>query len=342
MKYFMNRVSNDDKGKFTIERKLILAAIPLIFIVIYCYITTTRYVSVDDAYIKMGIASISPQMDGVVSNVKAINTQAVKKGDVILKIDDTPFKINFELAEASLASALNQIEGYKASYRAKLEELQSAQTDLAYYQKQYDRTKELHATNYASQMVLDEAKRQLDKSSQAIASITEMIKQQATMLDGNVELESTKHALYTQAKAKLDKAKFDLDNTVLYAPFDGSVANLYVQEGSFASAGFPLFSVINNDVWIEASCKETELERIKPGQKAEITIDSFPGKKFNATVVGITRATGSEFSILPAQNSTGNWIKVTQRIVVRLEFIDKLDIPLSSGMSAIVAIDIKS
>ena len=341
----MTEKLDNDKKEFTFDRKKIFVSAPIAIILIsLCiYFINSRYVSTDDACIKLGISSLSPQISGIISEIKVENTHIVKKGDALFVIDATPFNINIQSAKADLANAVNQIQGLRASYYAKLSDLQSAQIDLAYYQKQYDRTKTLNATNAASQMELDNVKRQLDKATQSTTSIDETIKQQLANLDGDAELDIEKRALYTEAKAKLDQAQFDLDNTTIYAPFDGVVANLYIKEGDFATKGTPLLSIVDtDDVWLEANFKETDITNIKPGQRATVTIDSFPGKKLKATVVGITPATGSEFSILPAQNSSGNWVKVTQRVAVRLKFDKKPNLPLSSGISAVVTVDTKS
>jgi membrane fusion protein (multidrug efflux system) len=334
-----------NKGNFTFFRVIILILAPLILILIaiYFYIINIRYVSTDDAYIKIGISSISPQISGIVKEIKVKNTQNVKKDDIILTIDKTAFNINLELAKANLASAVNQIKSLKAGYQAKLASLEAAKADLIYYQKQYDRTKELRISNSISQADLDGAKRQLDNALQTINNIEETAKQQLASLDGEAELETDKYSLFLQAKANLDKANLDLAYTIIHAPFDGDIANLYTKEGSFVSQGSPLASVIDhNDIWVEANFKETELTNIKPGQHATITIDSFPGNEISAKVIGIVGATGSEFSILPAQNSSGNWVKVIQRINVRLELLDKQELPLSSGMSVTVTVDTKS
>ncbi len=333
------------KEKFTFNKTIlfILGPILLALVTIFLYIINANYVSTDDAYIKMGISSLSPQINGVLSEIKVKNTELVKKDDIILTIDKTPFNINVEEAEANLATAINQIKQLKAGYSAKLTQLESAKIGLIYYKKKYNRINELYKTNSISQAELEESTRQLDEAIQTVNNVDELLKQQLASLDNNVKLKIEKYSLYLEAKAHLDKAKFDLDNTIIYSPFDGSVANLYAKEGSFTSKGVPLVSIIDNkDIWIEAHFKETQLTKIKPGQKATIIIDSFPDNKLQAKVIGITRATGSEFSILPAQNSSGNWVKVTQRINVRLEFDDLNSLPLSSGMSVTVTVDTKS
>ena len=271
------------------------------------------------------------------------NTQVVKKGEIILTIKKDLFEINLEAAKAHRARVINQIKNLKAGYYSKITQLESAKIDLAYYQKQYDRLKQLRNTNAVSQAALDEAKRQYDNASESVENIKQIIAQQLASLDGNSEMEVEKYSLYLSSKASFDKAQYDLNNIIISAPFDGIIANLYAKEGGFVSQGMPIFSLIDpNEIWIEANFKETEITNIKPDQKAIIEVDSFPSKKFEAKVIGITRATGSEFSILPAQNSSGNWIKISQRIMVRLEFLNKPSEPLSSGMSVNVKIDTKS
>jgi len=332
------------KEKFKLHKKTILYSVPIIVILIsiYFYIHNSRYVTSDNAYIKLGISSISSQVNGVVKEIKVSNNQEVKENEPLVVIEDKPFRINLENAKASLDDAKNQVESLRASIASKKANLESAKANLEYYEKQYQRMKKLAPHSVMSKSDVDDAKRQYDNALQEVINSEETLKQELAKLDGDMDLPLENYSIYVKAKADLEKAQFDLDNTVIYAPFNGVLANFYLKEGSYLNQGVPLFSVIDTSkVWVEANLKETELTNVRVGQKATIIVDSFPDQEFEAKVTSITRAAGSEFSILPAQNTSGNWVKVAQRIMIKLEFATP-SVPLASGMSAFITIDTKS
>ncbi len=321
---------------------LILGPLAVLAVAAYLYFSGGRYVSTDDAYVKADKISISADVGARVVEVDVADNQPVHQGDVLFKLDDSSFRIALEHAQANLAAVRLQIDGLKATYRQKQADLKSAQDTAAYRQKEFDRQQQMLAGHVTSQAKFDEAKNNLDVARQQLDADQQQLDNVLASLAGNPDIETDKHPLVQQAQAQLDQAALDLSHTVVAAPADGivtKVANLPV--GEYLNASAPAFALISTgNVWIEANFKETDLTHMLPGNRATVEVDTYPGKTFTARVESIGAGTGAEFSVLPPQNATGNWVKVVQRIPVRLT-IDNPDParPLRAGMSVDVEVD---
>ncbi len=312
---------------------------------IYFYLTGGRYQSTDDAYTQAATVSISSNVAGRVLEVYVHDNEVVKRGEPLYRLDDAPYRIAVSDAEAKLASARLQIASLKSTYRQKQVELQSARDTLAYAQRQFDRNSRLLSAGIASQAQYDQASNALDMGRQQVANAQQQIAVALANLGGDAEIAPERHPLVEQAQAALDRARLDLSYTVVKAPADGIVTKVeQLQVGDYIAASAPVFALVStHDVWIEANFKEAQLDRVRPGQSATVEIDRLGGKRFAARVASLSPGTGSQFSMLPPENATGNWVKVVQRIPVRLQ-LDHVDpgLLLQAGLSANVTVDTRS
>ena len=306
----------------------------------YLYLHGGRYIETDNAYLKTNKVSISSEISGKVVEVFATDNGRVEAGQVLFRIDYQPFQIAVARAEANLTKVRGDIESLKADYLNKLADLAKSDTQQQFYLSEFKRLSRLLESNAVSRVQVDQAEylynnavNQVQVTQQAL----EVVK--ARLIDLDLPLQQ--HPDYLLALAELNKAQLDLQHIETVAPSSGIVANLELQKGAYIIAGAPLFSLIDDSrIWVEANFKETDLTNMANGQTATIKIDSFPGIKWQGTVSSITPGTGSEFSLLPAQNSTGNWVKVVQRVTVKLDLVPSATpVALTAGMSAIVNVD---
>ena len=304
------------------------------------YLTSGRYVGTDNAYIKAAKILVTPEVTGTILTINIGDNQPVKKGDVLFTIDPTNYQIAVAKAQADLVTARSEVMNLKAEYAQQIADMQKAQVLADYADKQYRRMVSLRKSQSVSQSQLDQVASQRDAALKDIASFREQANQYVAQLDGNPNIAPEDQSGVKAAAAALRKAELDLSRTTVRAPADGIVGTA-PHVGDYARASVPQFNMVgSNEVWIEANYKETELTAVKPGQPVTIEVDTYPGHKWTGTVESISPATGSEFSVLPAQNSTGNWVKVVQRIAVRIEVDRKSDpMPLRAGMSTNVTID---
>jgi membrane fusion protein (multidrug efflux system) len=305
----------------------------------YFYVTGGRYVATDDAYVKADMAAISPQVSGPIVKVEVRENQHVEPGQPLFQIDDAPFKIALAQADARLNKAATQIRSLKASYAQKQEQLQLAQSNVAFAEREFQRY-ENAGQRVVSRAEYDDAQHKLQIAHRQVAMIEQDIAGVLADLYGDPDIPLDRHPSYLEAKAARDQAALDLAHTVVVAPFAG-VASQKPELGDYVTAGTPVMSIVaDQNVWVEANFKETELTHVRPGQAATVEVDTYPGREWPATVESISQATGAEFSVLPAQNSTGNWVKVVQRIPVRIAIeAEKGDPPLRAGMSVTAEID---
>ncbi len=324
---------------------MVLAPIIVIGAVAYFYIYGGRYVSTDDAYTQAASVSVSANISGRVIEVAVRDNQIVKRGALLFRIDDRPFRIAVSEAEARLASARLQISALKSTYRRRQTELRSAQETLAYEQQEYDRHKRLLSSGIVSRAQYDQALHALDNARQQVAGAEQQVGAAMADLAGNPDIPLAEHPTVQQAQAALDRAQLNLSYTVIVAPSDGIVTKVeQLQAGDYINASTPLFALVSyHDVWIEANFKEVQLARMRIGQSAKIKIDRFPGRAFSGLVVSMSPSTGSQFSLLPPENATGNWVKVVQRVPVRLHLADAdAAFALQAGLSADVTVDTNS
>jgi membrane fusion protein (multidrug efflux system) len=270
------------------------------------------------------------------------DNQAVHKDDVLFRLDDAPFRIAVEEAGAQLAAARLQIEVLKANYRQRQSELASAQDTLAFQQHELERQQRLLGSGIASQVQVDRVSHARDEAATQVAGAQQQIGAVVASLGGTPNVAPDRHPTVQQAQALLDRAKLNLSYTVVTAPSDGIVTRVeQLQVGSYINASAPVFALMSTgDTWIEANFKEDQLTHMRVGQTARVEVDSYPGKTFEGKVASVSPGTGSQFSVLPPENATGNWVKVVQRLPVRVE-LEHLDpaFPLHGGLSANVSVD---
>lgn len=306
----------------------------------YVYFTSGRYVETEDAFIQADMVMISPRVSGPIVEVAVRENEHVEAGAPLFRIDPAPFQIALAEAEARLRQAASGIRARKASYRQKREELVLAREDVAYAQRAFDRQAALARQDFASRAKYDEAKHDLDVARQQIAMLDQELAGILADLDGDADIPVERHSAYLAAKAARDRAALDLDHTTVRAPFDG-VASRKPDLGDYVGAGTPAMSIVADaGVWVEANFKETELTHVRPGQEVLIEVDTYPDRAWHGSVESISQATGAEFALLPPQNATGNWVKVVQRIPVRITVpVQERDPPLRAGMSVTAEID---
>jgi membrane fusion protein, multidrug efflux system len=306
------------------------------------YLNGGRYEHTDDAYVQTASVAISSNVAGRVQELDVHDNQLVRKGDVLFKLDDAPFRIAVEEAGAQLATARLEVESLKASYRQREAELASARETLVFQQRETDRQQRLLTSGISSQLQVDRAVHALEGARTQLAAAQQQVSAVVANLGGDPNIELDRHPTVQHAQALLDRAKLNLSYTVIAAPSDGIVARVeQLQVGNYISASVPVFALVSTrDIWIEANFKEDQLAHMRAGQPASIRVDSYPGKTFDGTVASVSPGTGSQFSVLPAENATGNWVKVVQRLPVRIELkqLDS-DFPLEGGLSADVSVD---
>lgn len=323
-------------------RRPLLLAGPVVVALIagYVWLFGGRYVSTDDAYVKSNKVNVSAEVNGPVAQIFVTENQPVTRGTPLLQLDRRPFEVAVEQAQANLLQTRIQIESLRATYGQKTAALARARNDLDYQRTQQQRVNELFRQRVVARSALDTAHHDYDVAQNRLAELQHDLDEAGVNLNGDVAAPAEQHPAYLAAKAALDKAQLDLERATVRAPIDG-VASKVPEPGTYAMPGMPLLSVVADDeAWVEANFKESELERIRAGQTVRVDIDAYPGHRWEGTVASIGQATGAEFSLLPPQNASGNWVKVVQRIPVRVHLQHGDDEPaLRAGMSAVIRVD---
>ncbi|MBI1173275.1 biotin/lipoyl-binding protein [bacterium] len=337
------------------RRRLLLAAVALVALGFagnagYNYWTVGRFmVRTDDAYLKADITAIAPKVQGYVRQIAVVENQKVKAGDLLMQLDDGDYQNALRAAQSKVSTqgvTIKRIEAQVDAARSSVAEAQaqkvSDEAALRNAQTKADRLKALAQTSAATQSAVDDAVAALDQAQAAVTGASAAI----AAAEANVAVLQAEQAEATSQldslRLDVDQAQRNLDRTVLRAPVDGTVANLAVREGDLVSAGQKIAAVVPLDaIYVEANFKETQLPGIAPGATVAVTIDALPGQTFTGTVASVAPATGAEFSLLPAQNATGNFTKVVQRVPVRISLPEAVRTSgrLRSGLSAVVDVD---
>jgi membrane fusion protein, multidrug efflux system len=300
-----------------------------------------RYVTTENAYVKADVIAVSADIDGRIIDIQAKENQRVNGGQVLLRIDPRPFLIAISQAKAELKQVATEIEAKRSQYRSGLRELRAHEESVRYLEGEFQRQETLTKRGVGTGARLDEARHELEMAKRDEATAAEKNRTLLAELLGNPDIKVEEHPQYQAALAKVDRAKLDLDYTTILAPSDGIVGNIKLQPGEYIQAGDALFSLVQVDhPWIEANLKETQLTEVVIGQNVSFIVDSYPGVECHGGVASIAPATGAEFSLLPPQNASGNWVKVVQRIPVRIAVGGcSEERPLRAGMTVTVSID---
>lgn len=331
------------KKKRGSRRLLLMISVPLLLVVGggYFYLTGGRYEDTDDAYVKQAIVSLSPDIAGRVVAVDVKENQKVQKGEELFRLDPKPYQITLAKAEAALASARLNVEQLRVSYKTAVAKLAAARDVLAVRERDQTRVSSLTDKGLSTEATSDATRLALQQAQSNVTLAQQGVNAALAALGGNPDIETDQHPTVQSALAAVDSAKRDLDKTVVAAPGAGIISNVSdLNVGQYVSAGTTIANLVEtNTSWVEANFKETQLGAIKPGQAVEVSVDTYPGHPIKGEVGSIGAATGEEFSLIPAQNATGNWVKVVQRVPVRIVLKGK-DLPdLRSGMSVTVSVD---
>ncbi|HZC38279.1 MAG TPA: HlyD family secretion protein, partial [Sphingomicrobium sp.] len=278
---------------------------------------------------KQDIVSVSAQVTGPVQQVFVRNGAHVKRGDVLFRIDPAPFQVALENAEAQLANAKLQTTQLKTQAAGTGADITGSEANLKIKENAFDRQRALLKEGFTTRADYDDALNEVKTAEKDLADA------KARAANAKAAIAPGQQPQVAQAQAAVDKAKLDLSRTTVRAPMDGTVENAdNLQVGQMAAEGLGMLSLVHSqDAWVEANFKEKDVGRMVPGQRAEIVVDAYPGQKFPAHVQSIGAGTGSEFSLLPAQNANGNWVKVTQRVPVRIAFNGTPSKPMIAGLS---------
>jgi membrane fusion protein (multidrug efflux system) len=300
-----------------------------------------RFVSTENAYVKAHIVQVSSEVAGQVRRVPIHDHAQVNAGDTLITIEQRPFRLALDSAEAELDAARTMVETLRGVWREAVSELAESEARAAFYQRQLQRQNELAAKGIAPASKLEEAQNEARQASDRVATAKEKIQRVLTALSGDPNLPADQHAGVRDKMAARERAALDLARTTIRAPVEGVVVNLRLQQGEQIKAATPLFAlVVTSRPWIEANFKETELTHVRVGQKATVVLDTYPDSSWEAIVESVSPATGAEFAVLPPQNASGNWVKVVQRLPVKLRLLPHVgEPPLRAGMTATVKID---
>ncbi|WP_019013090.1 HlyD family secretion protein [Elioraea tepidiphila] len=321
---------------------LLLGPLALLALGLHLYLAGGRIVSTDNAYVRAERIDIATDVPGFVAEVAVAENQIVEQGQLLFRLDDESYRIALAAALARLESVRNELTTLRATYREKLAELDQARTDVAFYQAQFRRQQELQARGVAAQMALDQARRDVDAARARVAVAERQAEATLAALGGSADLDPELHPRFQEARAEVDRAERDLRRTRVHAPVGGVVTHVHhLPQGAYLPAARAAFVLVATDnIWVEASPKETALTHVRVGNPATVRVDTYPGVRFAARVASISPASGAEFAVLPPQNASGNWVKVVQRIPLRLALDLPADAPkLRAGMSVVVEID---
>lgn len=326
-----------------VRRLILLVVVPVVLLAVgsYFYAITGRYVTTENAYVKAHIVAISTDIDGRVVEVAVRNDQRVKAGDLLFRLDPDPHWLQLQLAEARIESARNEIQGMRAEYRQIQAEIDEAVETVGYFDREAERQRELAKRGVATTARLDEAEFELSSAKQRVRGLRQKIRRVLAELGGDPSRSAELHPKFMEALADKDMAELTLTYTEIRAPSDGIVTQVHLEAGEWLEEGEPAFGLIEvDDTWVIANLKETELTHVQEGQSVEVTLDAYPDQTWPARVTSIAPATGAEFAVLPPQNASGNWVKVVQRVPVRIDLEPGDGRPvLRAGMTAGISID---
>jgi membrane fusion protein, multidrug efflux system len=318
--------------------------LPMVLIIVgYLYFEGGAYMSTDDAYVQADRVGLSTDVSGMVQSIEVKDNEDVVGGQVLFRLDPLPFQLKLDQAQAQLGVVRDNLNALKANYQNVQAQIKHAEDQIAFNQLQYQRQSVLARQQFAAQTTLDQARLNLQTSQESLVSLKAQLAGILANLDGNPDIPVEQYPEYRQALAARNEAAQELRDTVVRAPYPGTVTHVPSLElGMYLPASTTGFYLVDTDrVWVAAQPKETELTYVRPGQPATITVDTYPARTWHGTVASIGPAAESEFSLLPAENTSGNWVKVVQRIPLRVQIdtAQKGMPSLRAGMSVEVTVD---
>ena len=323
-------------------RWTLLVVVPLLAVIAggAFWLLGGRYVETDNAFVKADKVPVSAEVSGAVIGVFVQENEIVRAGQPLFRLDPAPFRVALSKAEAKLGQVRTDLAATKASYREKQAQIALARTQLEFARKEQARQADLAARNFISASKLDDARKSVEIAQQQLQAQQEDLQRIAATLGGSIDLPIESHPSYRAALAELEQARLDLSRIEVRASMDGTISHL-PKPGQFVATGATAASLVADArPWIEANFPEKDLTYVHPGQPVEVHIDTFPDRSWSGVVESLSPATGAEFSILPPQNATGNWMKVAQRVPLRVRIDTPSDAPrLRAGMSATVRVD---
>jgi membrane fusion protein (multidrug efflux system) len=326
-------------------RLALMVSVPVLLLAVggYFYLSGGRYVETDNAYIQQPKVSISADVAGRVVSVSVHDNETVTAGQVLFALDPAPYRIVLDQAQAALATARVNVEQLRVAYGTANAQLSAAKETLAIRQAEFDRKQELTTKGIAANSTLDDVKLALQNAQTQVLLAEQQVASAAAALAGNPTIATDEHPAVRAALAAEANAQRNLEKATVTAPAAGIVSQVAsLNVGQFIATGTTIASLIETDsTWIEANFKETQLATLVPGMPVEVKLDAYPGVTFEGTLESIGAATGAQFALIPAQNATGNWVKVTQRVPVRIDVTETGNKVLRAGMSAVVAVDTK-
>ena len=335
--------------KSRLRKVAMIGGVALVAVVsLALYLTGGRYVGTDDSYIHARKLMVTTDVSGLVKTVDVHEGEHVTKGQVLFSLDPKPFEIAVDNNKAALAQAVLDIQSMKADYQSTLAEAHAQAAQVHLDQVTYDRYAKLAHENAISATQVDQARATLQTAQATLVSLQQNAQTELAKLGGRADLPPEQSPEYLKAKANLDEAVRQLNHATVRAPFEGDVTEVdSLQPGTLVISALSAFSttsavglVSTSDVWVEANMKETDLTHVRVGDPVEVTVDTYPGHTWHGVVDAVAPASDSSFSALPSENASANWVKVVQRITVRVKINQKAgDPPLRAGMSAVATID---
>jgi membrane fusion protein, multidrug efflux system len=324
------------------KRLILLVVLPLFVVLVglVIYLKGGRYVSTENAYVKADVIAISSQVSGAVVERAVTENETVKAGQLLFSIDDKAYKIAVAKAEANLAEVRTNLSSLKATYRERQSDLQVAQSNSEFAKHEQKRQANLATKHLVAEAAYDQVAHTSRVASQQIVGVQQDLKRIEETLAGAVDSSIEQHPSYLAAVAELQQAQLNLEHTKIYATQNGIVTRP-PELGEFINVGAIAMKLVATDhLWIQANFVETDLTYVRAGQKVDVFIDTYPDVQWEGEVQSLSPATGAEFSVIPAQNATGNWVKIAQRVPVNISVKPKANAPqLQAGLSTQIEID---